>query len=486
MARYSRSALGMLESVRELSAQRAEEFLNTFYFEYGHRSIADMAHVVLALENISILAALTVEDEPLWDGMERSTRYQDFRRSGYYLPPELHGDAADAFRAACDRLFASYRGLSRKLLEVLTATIERPDGMDEGYYTRTLRARAFDVARYLLPLAANTSVGQVVSARVLESQISRLLGDGRAELRAIGDELREAARRAPEAPLLDALIGEDAEIRERLAPPSAPTLVKHTAPSQYPPRLIEAVRERAGLVLRSMGAPDFGASVELSGAASLDVETAATLLYRASPDGHSYRQCLAAAAAMPDDLRAALLGEVFNLRGPHDDLPRELRAGAPLAFDLLIDLGAFRDFHRHRRCIQILPDLRPTLGIADPEETFVRGLTEAGAEAARQAGLLTTYREALEGAVATAAAFERIHPEQAAYLLPLGARCRALFKMDAAESVYLTELRTGVMGHFSYRYAAWDMAVALQQREPWLAGRLRLSNPHEVVDLLAR
>src|SRR5262245_26513447 len=78
MAKYSRSAQSMLESISELSAERAEHFLDTFYFQYGHRSIADLAHIALAIENISILAAIRVVDEPLWDGQERSTRYQDF------------------------------------------------------------------------------------------------------------------------------------------------------------------------------------------------------------------------------------------------------------------------------------------------------------------------------------------------------------------------------------------------------------------------
>src|SRR5215218_3680668 len=89
MAKYSRSAQSMLDSVREISSQQAEQFLNTFYFQYGHRSIADMAHVVLAVEQVSILAAIALVDEPLWDGQERSTRYQDFSRSGYETPPEV-------------------------------------------------------------------------------------------------------------------------------------------------------------------------------------------------------------------------------------------------------------------------------------------------------------------------------------------------------------------------------------------------------------
>jgi len=86
MAKYSRSALSMKESLKEITLQKAEKFLNTFYFQYGHRSIADLAHIALAIERLSILAAIVVADEQRWDGQERSTRYQDFRKSGYFTP----------------------------------------------------------------------------------------------------------------------------------------------------------------------------------------------------------------------------------------------------------------------------------------------------------------------------------------------------------------------------------------------------------------
>ena len=79
MAKYSRSSLSMKESLREISSQKAEKFLNTFYFQYGHRSIADLAHIALAIERLSILAAIELADEQRWDGQERSTRYQDFQ-----------------------------------------------------------------------------------------------------------------------------------------------------------------------------------------------------------------------------------------------------------------------------------------------------------------------------------------------------------------------------------------------------------------------
>src|ERR1700685_4212019 len=86
MAKYSRSSLSMKESLKEITLQKAEKFLNTFSFQYGHRSIADLAHIALAIERLSLLAAIVVADEQRWDGQERSTRYQDFRKSGYYTP----------------------------------------------------------------------------------------------------------------------------------------------------------------------------------------------------------------------------------------------------------------------------------------------------------------------------------------------------------------------------------------------------------------
>src|SRR4051812_39198132 len=58
MAKYSRSALSMKESLKELNEQKAEQFLNTFYFQYGHRSIADLAHTAFAIEKLSLLAAI--------------------------------------------------------------------------------------------------------------------------------------------------------------------------------------------------------------------------------------------------------------------------------------------------------------------------------------------------------------------------------------------------------------------------------------------
>src|ERR1700753_1356381 len=120
MAKYSRSALSMKESLREISSQRAEHFLNTFYFQYGHRSIADLAHVALAIERLSLLAPIIRGDEQRWDGQERSTRYQNFRKSGWYLPDFSSSPTSGVtFTAAIEALFAEYHSTTDSMFEHL-------------------------------------------------------------------------------------------------------------------------------------------------------------------------------------------------------------------------------------------------------------------------------------------------------------------------------------------------------------------------------
>src|SRR6201996_7016875 len=144
MAKYSRSSLSMKDSLREISSQRAEQFLNTFYFQYGHRSIADLAHLAFAIEKLSILAAIVLVDEQRWDGQERSTRYQNFKKSGYFIP-DFGADAAlkSDYCSTIDFLFAEYDAFTQEMLRFYTGRVPRPEGMAGDQYTRTLRARAF-------------------------------------------------------------------------------------------------------------------------------------------------------------------------------------------------------------------------------------------------------------------------------------------------------------------------------------------------------
>lgn len=485
MARYSRSSLSMRESLREIDGQKAEKFLNTFYFDYGHRSIADLAHVSLALEKLSILAAIEVADETRWDGQERSTRYQPFHRTGWYTPPELNDEARQAYQNALSELFQSYQEMTGVVLEHLKSKVDRPESMKPDAYERTLRARAFDATRYLLPLATNTSLGQIVSARALEQQIVRLLSSSWAEARRLGEALRRAAsepafdlRRERAQSLMSelreavdrgAVASTLLEQAEALVQPvrTAPTLVKYTDPNPY---LMRAREELGALASELMSGiePDHSAGVDLLEDEPLEVEIAATLLYPHCH--HAYRQI----RDMVSGLEAAKRIEILDLgqahRGRHDELLREFQAGQRFRFDILMDIGAFRDLHRHRRCVQIHQGYTSEHGYETPD------LISACGAAGRYHGALARLQE-------TAATLPQ---DVAAYLLPLACRKRSLFKMDFAEAAYIAELRTGPGGHISYRSVAWQMYRAVVERYPALTRHLRVTDPALPIDLLQR
>ncbi len=491
MAKYSRSSLTMRESLTEISSQAAEQFLDTFYFQYGHRSIADLAHISFAVERLSLLAAITLVDETRWDGQERSTRYQDFRRSGWHTP-HLDGHHRAAYTQAITQQFEAYNALSEGMFEALTKVVPLPREMKPETYTRTLKARAFDVARYLLPLAANTSLGQIVNARTLETQVSRLLSSPFAEIRELGAKLRRAAIEPAWNVLrdkLEELAGEGvvnaeatAQILNELMPPvrPAPTLLKHAEPNLYQTRSRSELSAAAQELMK--GAEIYPAPIVdlLDDEEHLEVELVTSLLY---PNCHySYRQLRGAVAALDETRRNEILKLGTAHRGRHDELLRAFHSGHGFRFDVLMDIGGFRDLHRHRRCVQLMQEFSDVHGCEEPVCPGQPTLAEVGLDG--------TYKAAISAAYAAYRSLrDSSQPEaqqSAQYLLPLGTRCRTMFKMDFAEALYIAELRSSVAGHFSYRRVAWEMYRAIAVRHPALADLFRIEDVNVPVDLLKR
>ena len=498
MAKYSRSALSMRESLTEISAQRAEQFLNTFYFQYGHRSIADLAHVAMSVERLSLLAAMVLVDEQRWDGQERSTRYQNFLKSGFYLP-DFGTDSASAqlYSETIKSLFGAYKRVNEAVFDALRRRVACPEAMKPEAYERTLKARAFDVARYLLPLATNTSLGQITNARTLETQVSRLLSHPAAEIRDLGLKLREAATgpawnvyAEAGAAFVEMVEASDPELAAEAASlltrevRSAPTLVKYAQPNEYEIQTRRELAQAAEELLESL--PRAGSPVVdlVEPTESLEVELAATLLYSASH--HPYRQIRDLVAGLPEARVAEIIELGLRHRGNHDEALRAFHAGAALRFDILMDTGGFRDMHRHRRCTQIIQPITarhgyetPTCGDLGPE---VNVLAEAGILADYQAAVEQAHRASAQIAASTATEAA----QSALYLLPLATRIRSLFKMDFAEAQYIIELRSGPAGHFSYRRVAWEMFLAFQRQHPALARHIRVTDFTKPIDLLQR
>jgi len=188
LARYSRSPDSIQKSIDWVRTHDSTKFLESFYFQYGHASIADLGHVTLCFEGVSELAATEIEDEQLWDGQARSSRYQDFSRGGFVTPPEFSEDEAGVYAAAGEKLLAAYHEIHGRAKTYLTDRLPRPEDMKGDAYDRNITARAFDIARYVLFFGIPTGVGQVTSIRTLERQIRRLKASEYAEIRELADD----------------------------------------------------------------------------------------------------------------------------------------------------------------------------------------------------------------------------------------------------------------------------------------------------------
>jgi thymidylate synthase ThyX len=489
MAKYSRSALSMRESLNEISSQRAEQFLNTFYFQYGHRSIADLAHIALAVERLSLLAAIVLVDEQRWDGQERSTRYQDFKKSGYYTPDfGADNEARKLYRETLDFLFAEYEALSAHMAQHLIRITPKPAEMKQEAYERTLKARAFDITRYLLPLATNTSLGEIVNARTLEMQVAHLLSHTHREVRQLGESLKKAATTAAynvNAESLEKLVAEiragDAALGARAEQELlhevrvAPTLVKYADPNQYEMETRRELRQAARELMKSEPVAPAKAIVDLLDDEPLEVEIATTLLYEHSH--HSYRQLRQALQVSGERFRREIIDLGLRHRGKHDDMLRAFRAGQQFRFDILMDTGGFRDMHRHRRCIQVMQGFTTQHGYE-----MLLDVEDAGMRSRFEAAMLRTQTAVENLAQCGTPEAE----ENSQYAIPLAFRKRALFKMDFAEVVYISELRTTPAGHVSYRNVAYAMYEAVARKYPALAKYFRVHDVTAPVDLLQR
>lgn len=458
LARYSRSSAPARDTFTEMAekilhgSEAMKRFFEVFYFQYGHASIADLAHVAMALENISIVAAIEAVDEPVWDGQERSTRYQKFSAEGVHVPTVIQKNAkvVKSFHTAIQYSMAEYEQQNKELLLAVRAANPLPAKYPEGAYKSATRARAFDIARYLLPLGSYTSVGQITSGRTLEKMISRLFSSQYSEVRELATDLKAACSTPAFNPFskeIASLLKQvpDKKIVARLrkilkAVPPVPSLVKYTAPQPY---VLDTKQAVAQLAKKYLKLKTIDSSKDVTVFSNQDplVEAVTTLLY--SVTHYSYGQIYAAVKQWPRQRQQEIYAAGVKHRGPHSELLRALDTHS-LTFDLLMDIGSYRDMHRHRRTTQVMQDY-----------TYEHGYTWH--PELEKYGNIYAYQVAMDAICATGKRLDKQNHEAGVYAMPLGCKVRFIMKMSWNELDYIGKLRTGKGRHLSY----WTTALRM-------------------------
>ena len=136
------------------------------------------------------------------------------------------------------------------------------------------------------------------------------------------------------------------------------------------------------------------------------------------------------------------------------------RAGAGLGARVLHGrndpgLRGIPDVQRHRMATQTTQGLTPALGFEMPADFEAFGYAE------KYGALMTQVAEAHRRLTEAGLA------DEAAYVLPLATRIRALFTWNLREVTHFVELRSARQGHPSYRKIAQDVYAAVAEAYRW-------------------
>jgi thymidylate synthase ThyX len=437
LAKYSRSNKGFEEAAKSVTDDSAGTFLDTFYYQYGHASIAEMARVRLGIEDVSFLAADEIEYEPLWIGQERSTRYQDYSAPRYVGQNGLL--EADAYHKQMQLMFETYKDVLAKTVVAIRDAMPQPADMDTDEYRRTTRAWACDVARYYLPLGTLTSLGQDLNVRSMEQQIRRLSGSAFEELRIVARHMQYVGRK------------------------EVPHLLRDTAFSEERYAAELALRQLVKKLTKGYEPPKVQTGATLHTAIKPSVDYVASIIFRYSQ--FPYELCLSLVEEGMDQTARNLVtdyaADLLRLE-PWSTLPR---VGYSYIWEVTADFKTMQDLHRHRRFVQVRQDVGPTLGY---ESGYT--LLKYAIPMNRNMGIGGfEYNDFMDRMIAGASALNR---DEAKYALPVAALRRTLFKGDWDQMRYVAKLRTGSKGHWMYRRLAEMLALEMMDTVPVLADQV--------------
>jgi thymidylate synthase ThyX len=457
-ARYSRSAkslrrLFLDEFVDELDIsgdatvdatmglRRAEELYERVFGEYGDDSVAQLGGVHLACEQASNVLTKILERGRLMSYLEQSTRYIPYDTrlwTGHYRyfrdPEVLESPLGARYVGEMDRMFDTYGELLPQVVAYLAEAFPRGGEVSDFAYRQSIRARALDALRGLLPAGALSNVGIYGSGQSYEMLLLRMRAHPLPEARSYADLMLT-------------------ELRKVI--PSFLTRVdradRGVAWSDYLSRRDEATGELLGRLFAEVDthvSPE-EPSVQLVDFDPLGEERVLVAICYEHL-GLSERAIERRVATMTPIERRELLQAYVGDRTNRRHRPGRAFERTDYRFDIVSDYGAFRDLQRHRMMTIEWQSLTPQLGYEVPGIII-------------DAGLEGRYRTSLERSSDLFNALDERLPEQARYAVALAYNIRYTMQMNAREAMHVTELRSGPQGHPSYRIIAQQMHAQIAE-----------------------
>jgi thymidylate synthase ThyX len=158
--------------------------IGSLTFDAGHHTVYQHAHFEFGLENVSRQFVWTfLHSYPFYNSEQSSQRYVKLREPRAFVPP-LSGEALSIYEAAIVRAWDRYAELSSLLKDDAHAILKelryvRPTTPPERLkqIDKDAEKRAIETARYVIPIAAFTSMVHTVSGIVLH-RLNRMVNTG--------------------------------------------------------------------------------------------------------------------------------------------------------------------------------------------------------------------------------------------------------------------------------------------------------------------
>ncbi|HUF32372.1 MAG TPA: FAD-dependent thymidylate synthase [Acidimicrobiales bacterium] len=411
--------------------RRAEELYDRVFFEYGDDSVAQLGGVHLACEQASNVLTKVLEWGRLMAYLEQSTRYiaYDARLGGRYRyfrdPDVLASPLGTRYVGDMDRLFDAYAELVPLVGEWCKERYPKEPGDSDFVYRTSIKAKALDAVRGILPAGSLSNVGIYGTGQGYEALLLRMRASPLPEARRYADMMLTELRKVIPSFL------KRVDLPERGG-----------AWSDY----LRATREEVEVAAdRLFEGVEPGPAPEVS-LVDFDPEgeekVLAAMLYPHLSLPES--QIAERVARMSAGERVALVDAYAGDRSNRRHKPGRALERVAYRFDICSDYGAFRDLQRHRMLTIEWQALSPRHGYAVPEAVEAAGAAEQFHEAMDRSGQL---HDTL---------VERF-PSQASYAVSLAYRVRYSMQMNAREAMHLLELRTTPQGHPAYRRVCQEM-----------------------------
>jgi thymidylate synthase ThyX len=425
--------------------ERAAGLYERVFSGYGDDSIAQVGGAHVACEWVSNILTKVLQRGRLAAYLEQSTRYIPYDAP---LPDSAGGghrfyrddELGPEYAATMEELFAIY---SSSLAQVREWAAERwPRGdQPEKAWERSIKAKALDLLRGLLPASTLSHVGIYASGQAYEQLLLRMMASPLPEARGFATMILEELKKV--MPSFVARVERPDRGGEWIS---------------YLERRRDAAERWVGRLGLDRREGSDAPSVELIDVDGSEDELIAASLFEGS--GLSERAILDKVRALPPDEQAEVIADLVGERPNRRHRPGRGWEAVRYRFEIVSDYGGFRDLQRHRMLTCQWQRLSPDLGAGVPDEV-------------REAGAGGEYERALE---ISRAEYERLAaagmPDAAPYALCLGYRIRYLLDLNAREAMHLIELRSGREGHPTYRAVAQAMHERIASVHPAIAAAM--------------